>query len=84
MRIPRFFKPVMTYITPVFLLVMMVWWTVQEAIPTLLMVGKPEAEVPVRWASRAVMLGILFAQLLLVRAAWARRARRPDAVRRAA
>jgi len=84
MRIPRFFKPVMTYITPVFLLVMMVWWTVQEAVPTLLMAGKPEVEVPVRWASRAVMLGILVAQLLLIRAAWARRARSLDAVRRAA
>jgi neurotransmitter:Na+ symporter, NSS family len=83
-RIPRFFKFVMTYVTPVFLLVMMGWWTVQDAIPTLLMVGKPEAEVPVRWASRAVMLAILVAQLLLIRAAWARRARATQPVRRAA
>jgi NSS family neurotransmitter:Na+ symporter len=83
-RIPSFFKAVMTYVTPAFLLVMMGWWTVQDAIPTLLMVGKPEAEVPVRWASRAVMLAILVAQLLLIRAAWARRASSPQAVRRAA
>jgi NSS family neurotransmitter:Na+ symporter len=83
-RIPRFFKFVMTYVTPVFLLVMMAWWTVQDAIPTLLMTGKPEAEVPVRWASRAVMLTILVAQLLLIRAAWARRTSRAQAIRRAA
>lgn len=71
-RIPRFFKFVLTWITPVFLLVMMGWWTVTEAIPTLLMTGKPEAEVPVRWASRAVMLAILVGQLFLIRAAWRR------------
>jgi NSS family neurotransmitter:Na+ symporter len=74
MRIPIFFRYVMTWVTPVFLLVMMAWWTVQDAIPTLLMEGRPAEEVPVRWASRAVMLGILLAQLLLIRKAWARRA----------
>jgi SNF family Na+-dependent transporter len=75
MRIPRFFKFVMTYITPVFLLVMMAWWTVQDAIPTLLMEGKPAAEHPARWASRAVMLGILVLQLWLIKTAWQRRVR---------
>jgi len=84
MRIPIFFKHVMTWVTPVFLLVMMAWWTVQDAIPTLLMHGRPAEEVPVRWASRAVMLGILAAQLLLIRAAWARRARVAGASRMAA
>ncbi len=74
MRIPVFFKYVMTWVTPIFLLVMMAWWTVQDAIPVLLMEGRPAEEVPVRWASRGVMLGILLAQLLLIRAAWARRA----------
>ena len=74
MRIPVFFRYVMTWVTPVFLMVMMAWWTVQDAIPTLLMEGRPADEVPVRWASRAVMLGILVAQLLLIRKAWARRA----------
>ena len=75
MPIPRLFKFVMTYITPVFLLVMMVWWTVQDAIPTLLMEGKPAAEHPARWASRAVMLGILVLQLWLIKTAWQRRVR---------
>ncbi len=78
-RIPRFFKAVMTYVTPVFLLVMMVWWTVQEAVPTLLMDGRPESELAVRWASRGFMVAILIAQLFLIKAAWARRARRKGA-----
>jgi NSS family neurotransmitter:Na+ symporter len=80
LRLPRFFKWVMTYITPVFLLVMMGWWTVTEAIPTLMMEGKPEAEHATRWASRGVMLALLVAQLLLIRAAWRRRAARKEVV----
>jgi SNF family Na+-dependent transporter len=84
MRIPRFFKGVITYVTPLFLLVMMAWWIRQEAIPTLLMEGKPAVEVPVRWASRAVMLGILLAQLALIRVAWSRRRSSVQRFRRAA
>jgi len=80
LQLPRFFKWVMTYITPVFLLVMMGWWTVTEAIPTLLMEGKPESEHATRWASRGVMFAILIAQLLLIRAAWRRRAARKEIV----
>lgn len=72
-RIPRVFKFIMTYVTPVFLLVMMVWWTVQEAYPTFMMSGKPESEHAVRWASRGVMFAILVGQLLLIRMAWKRR-----------
>jgi SNF family Na+-dependent transporter len=75
-RIPRFFKPILTYVTPLFLLVMMIWWTKDEAIPTLLYNGIPESEHGVRTASRLVMLGILIVQLFLIRAAWARRARK--------
>ncbi len=74
MRIPIVFKFVLTYVTPAFLLVLMGWWTVQDAIPTLLLRGKAEIEHPVRWASRAVMVGILLFQLWLIRAAFRRRA----------
>ncbi len=74
MRIPRIFKFVLTWVTPVFLLILMGWWTVQDAIPTLLMRGKPEQEHMVRWASRAVMLTIMILQLWLIRTAWRRRA----------
>ena len=80
LQLPRLFKFVMTYITPVFLLVMMGWWTVTDAIPTLLMEGKPESEHTVRWASRGLMLAILVAQLFLIRAAWKRRAARKEMV----
>jgi hypothetical protein len=78
-QIPRVYKFIMTYVTPLFLLVMMTWWTVTEAVPTLLMRGIDESQHATRWASRGVMLAILIALILLVRAAWARRAARGEA-----
>ncbi len=78
--IPRSYKFVMTYVTPLFLLVMMVWWTITEAWPTLRMVGIAPEQHATRWASRAVMAAILVGLLLLVRAAWShRQARGEDA-----
>jgi SNF family Na+-dependent transporter len=75
-QIPRFFKFILTYVTPVFLLVMMVWWTIIEAIPTLQMEGVPDDQRGVRTASRLVMVAILIVQVLLIRYAWARKARK--------
>lgn len=76
-RLPVIFKYVMTYVTPVFLIVMMIWWTVSPdgALPRLLMKPFPESEHATRWASRAVLIGIVAFQLWLIKAAWARRAR---------
>lgn len=73
-RIPRFYKGIITFVTPAFLIVMMGWWTVQEAVPTLLMEGVPAENVPVKWASRALLLAILGFELWLIRAAWKRKA----------
>jgi hypothetical protein len=73
-RIPRIFKFVMTYVTPLFLLIMMTWWTVQEAVPTFLMTSIPQDQHTVRWVSRGFMLAILLFQLWMIRAAWRRRA----------
>ena len=72
-RIPAVYKIVLTYVTPVFLIVMMGWWFVQDALPTLLMADETPERQTVRWASRALMVAILVLQLLLIRAAWARR-----------
>jgi len=77
-QIPNFYKVVMTYITPLFLLVMMVWWTITEAIPTLMMDGIDPAQHATRWASRAAMAGIFVVLAFLVRAAWKRREARGE------
>jgi neurotransmitter:Na+ symporter, NSS family len=78
-RIPGLYRHILTWVTPLFLLVMLVWWTVDAAIPTLLMEGVPEAERGVRTASRLVLVLILVTQLFLIRAAWRRRSGRKEA-----
>ena len=66
----------MTFVTPVFLLVMMIWWTIQEAIPTLRAPRcRSQRMIAVQWASRGVMVAILLFQIWMVKKAWARRVR---------
>jgi neurotransmitter:Na+ symporter, NSS family len=71
-RIPRIFKFIMTFITPVYLLVILVWWAWQDALPILRMERvAPGAEGYVLLA-RLVILLFAAVFLALVRVAWTR------------
>jgi hypothetical protein len=70
LRIPPIYKPIMKWITPAFLYVLLIWWSITEAVPTLLMRGKAPASVPYLWLSRGVMVALLVLGLLLIRRAW--------------
>ncbi len=78
MRIPRIFKFVMTYITPAYLLVILVWWGVTDALPILRLTkdpnGNPYAPDSMVYvhASRAIMLAFVIGFVVLVRLAWKR------------
>jgi len=74
-RVPRLFKVVVKYLTPTFLLVILVAWSVDEAWDVLRMEGVPEERRPYLWAARGLILVILGVSLYLVRLAWRRRAR---------
>lgn len=78
MRIPRIFKYVMTYVTPAYLLVILAWWGVQDALPILRLEKaagggtlSPEAE-PYVMLSRAVIVLFVVVFLFLIRLAWRR------------
>lgn len=79
-RIPRIFYYIIKYVTPVYLIFILGFWTIQEAIPTLLFQqigadGLPEVspeEVPYRWGARILMLVIIAAMVVLVKVAWDR------------
>jgi SNF family Na+-dependent transporter len=78
MRIPRIFKFVMTYITPAYLLAILVWWGVTDALPILRLTkdpnGNPYAAESMLYvhASRAIMLAFVIGFVVLVRLAWKR------------
>ncbi|CUU01903.1 Na+-dependent transporter, SNF family [Candidatus Thermokryptus mobilis] len=69
-KVPKIFYYIIKYITPLYLLFIMVNWLIQDAIPTLLMKGVNPEDVPYRWGARVLMLLIFLAIVLMVRAAW--------------
>lgn len=69
-KIPVIFLYIMKYVTPVILFVIMVWWAVDQAIPTLLLKGVPEENQPYIWGARLLMLAISALILFLVKLAW--------------
>jgi NSS family neurotransmitter:Na+ symporter len=77
-RIPSVFKFIMTFITPLYLLVILGWWAVQDALPILRNQrtaggGPPTSEAePYILASRLIMVAFVIGFLVLVRIAWKR------------
>ena len=72
-RVPKFFYPIMKYVTPTYLFLLLGFWFFQEGIHVVLMRGVSSGDFPYVWFARFLMLGILFATLVLVKIAWQRR-----------
>ncbi len=81
LRVPKIYRFVIKWVTPIFLFVLLGWWLVTEAVPTLLMRDVEDAPIAYdpetivyRWFSRIVMLGLLALGLYMIHQAWARKA----------
>jgi SNF family Na+-dependent transporter len=70
LKVPRIFKFVLTWITPLYLLIMLGVWTYQDAIKEFLMKGKDPAQRPYLWGARAMIAAVLLVVILLIRKAW--------------
>lgn len=86
-RLPNLFRFIMTYVTPVFLLVILGWWAVTAAWPTLTLscpdtapagalcsAGGPIPEGMAVWVqvSRLLLVGFIVFFLMMIRIAWKR------------
>jgi len=71
-RIVPLYKVIMTYVTPVYLVVLLAWWGVRDALPLLLLENVPPERVPYVIVSRGVLVAFAVAALVLVRLAWRR------------
>jgi NSS family neurotransmitter:Na+ symporter len=78
MRIPGFYKVVMTYVTPLYLGIILLYWLWQDAIPILLLektpgggTVAPGSEIYVH-ISRLLIVGFILFFLVMIRMAWAR------------
>ena len=75
MQVPRIYKFIIKYVTPVFLLVILGFWFYQEGIPTIMMRGVSGGDMPFIMGTR-ILLILLFAVLaILVKIAWRRKRR---------
>jgi NSS family neurotransmitter:Na+ symporter len=70
LKVPKVFKFILTYVTPVYLLIMLGVWTYQDAVKEFLMKGKDPASRPYLWGARVMICTLLLVMLLLIRKAW--------------
>lgn len=70
MRIPGFYKPIIKYVTPLFLFFILGFWFIQQGIPVLMLQGVAEAQKPYILATRLGLVLLFAAIALLVRKAW--------------
>jgi neurotransmitter:Na+ symporter, NSS family len=77
-RIPRIYKFIMTYVTPMYLAVVLGWWAVQDALPILRHqkaagggILRPEM-YPYVTGARLMFVAVAVAGVILVRLAWKR------------
>lgn len=74
-RVPRMFKFIIKYVTPVFLLIILGTWFVQDWIPFIFMEGVPSENIPYVLGTRLGILAIFVLLCVLVWAAWRRKKR---------
>ena len=69
-KIPKIVYYVIKYITPVYLFVILIYWTINDAIPDLLMADKPAQNIPYLWGARIMMVILYAAFTWLVYKGW--------------
>lgn len=78
-RLPAVYRFIMTYVTPLFLLIILGWWAVTEAWPILTLAGNKSAggDIPAGQAvyvqlSRLLLVSFVVFFLVMIRLAWKR------------
>jgi NSS family neurotransmitter:Na+ symporter len=68
--LPRVFYYVIKYVTPAFLVVILIVWTFQDAFGVLMMEGVPAEARPYKWGARVLLLGLLALVMYGVHRRW--------------
>jgi NSS family neurotransmitter:Na+ symporter len=75
LKVPRIFKFILTYVTPIYLLVLLGYWFYTDAIKEFLMKDEDPARHPYLWGARVMIVALLLVMMLLIRKAWAKKKR---------
>ena len=73
--LPKIVFPIMKYVTPIYLIILLGFWLFQDGIRVLTMRDVPSENYAYIWFARFLLAGILVAILVLVRIAWQRKHR---------
>ena len=73
MRVPKIYKFIIKYVTPLFLFFILGMWLKQEWLPIILMKGVASADRPFVLGTRLGLLFIFLILAILVKIAWSRR-----------
>ncbi|MBI1909128.1 MAG: sodium-dependent transporter [Deltaproteobacteria bacterium] len=71
--IPKFFLFVLKFITPTYLLILFLVWSIQQGPAVLRMDGVSPADIPWRWGARLLLVTFLGILLLLIQKVWSKR-----------
>jgi len=73
MRIPGIYKYIIKYVTPLFLLSILIFWFIQDGIPTIMMKGVSGADRPFVLGTRLGLVLLFGLLCILVKFAWRKR-----------
>ena len=73
LRVPKVFFYIMKYVTPVYLMILLGFWLVQDGMRVLTMQGVPSENYPYIWFARFMLAGVLCTMVVLVHIAWQRK-----------
>lgn len=73
MRVPNFYKPIIRYVTPLFLFFILGFWFFQQGLPVIMMQSVPTTLRPYVLATRLGLIFLFLAIAYLVRKAWYRK-----------
>jgi hypothetical protein len=73
LNIPGFYKFIIKYITPLFLLFILGFWFIQQALPTLMMKGVSPQNMPYIFGTRIGLIALFISIAIMVRIAYYRR-----------
>ena len=69
-QIPRIFYFIIRFVTPVYLIALLLYWGITDGIPIFLMNDKAPQDIPYLWGARAMMVGLTILFLALVAKAY--------------
>ena len=73
LTVPKIYRFIMKYVTPTFLIIILVSWFIKDGIPVILMRGVSAADRPYVLGTRLFLIALFIIVSILVKIAWKKR-----------